>query len=147
KDCEWLAKLLQCGLIRGSFIPPKDIRELRDLTRYRRKILGHLASEKNRIQKILEDANIKLSSVATDVFGVSGMAILKALSEGETKGEELAKLAQGRLKEKIPQLEKALTGHVSAHHLFMIKRSLEHIAYIQKSIKQVDREVEKKLKP
>ena len=147
KDCEWLAKLLQCGLIKGSFIPPKLIRELRDLTRYRRKIMGHLASEKNRVQKVLEDANLKLSSVATDVFGVSGMAILKALSEGETNGEELAKLAMGRLKEKIPELEKALTGHVSSHHLFMIKRSLEHIAYIQKSVGQVDREIDKKLKP
>jgi transposase len=147
KDCEWLAKLLQCGLIQGSFIPPKLIRELRDLTRYRRKILGHLASEKNRIQKVLEDANIKLSSVATDVFGVSGMEILKALTDGETEGEELAKLAIGKLKGKIPQLEKALTGHVSKHHLFMIKRSLEHMAYIQKSVKQVDREIEKKLKP
>lgn len=147
KDCEWLAKLLQCGLIQGSFIPPKSIRELRDLTRYRRKIMGHLASEKNRVQKILEDANLKLSSVATDIFGVSGMNILKALSAGETNGEELAKLAMGRLKEKIPVLEKALTGHVSSHHLFMIKRSLEHIAYIQKSADQVDREVQKKLKP
>jgi transposase len=147
KDCEWLAKLLQCGLIQGSFIPPKWNRELRDLTRYRRKIMGHLASEKNRVQKVLEDANIKLSSVATDVFGVSGMLILKALSEGDTDGESLAKLAQGRLKEKIPELEKALTGHVSSHHLFMIKRSLEHIAYIQKSVRQVDREIEKKLKP
>lgn len=147
KDCEWLAKLLQCGLIKGSFIPPKSIRELRDLTRYRRKIMGHLASEKNRVQKVLEDANLKLSSVATDIFGASGMMILQALSEGETDGEELAKLAMGRLKEKIPQLEKALTGHVSAHHLFMIKRSLEHIAYIQKSVRQVDREVQKKLKP
>ncbi len=147
KDCEWLAKLLQCGLIQGSFIPPKWNRELRDLTRYRRKLMGHLASEKNRVQKILEDANLKLSSVATNVFGVSGMMILKALSEGETDGEELAKLAQGRLKEKIPELEQALTGHVSTHHLFMIKRSLEHIAYIQKSVTQVDREVQKKLKP
>lgn len=147
KDCEWLAKLLQCGLIKGSFIPPQWTRDLRDLTRYRRRVVGNIASEKNRIQKILEDANIKLSSVATSIFGVSGQKILSALLEGKTGGEELAKLAVGKLKSKVSELEKALTGHVTPHHLFMIRRCLDHIAYLQESIQNLDGEIRKKIEP
>lgn len=147
KDCEWLAKLLQCGLLKGSFIPPKPIRELRDLTRYRKQLVHDLSSEKNRVQKVLEDTNIKFSSVATNVFCLSGMKILEALTAGETDGESLAKLAVGKLKSKADQLSKSLEGQVSEHHLFMIKRSLEHIAYLQKSIKRVGSEIEKKMAP
>lgn len=147
KDCEWLAKLLQCGLIKGSFIPPKEIRELRDMTRYRRRLIRSLSSEKNRVQKVLEDANIKLSSVATNVFGVSGMKILGALTEGKTDGESLAKLAVGKLKAKSDDLARSLEGQVSAHHLFMIKRSLEQIASFEKTIARVDREIQKRIAP
>lgn len=147
KDCEWLAKLLQCGLIKGSFIPPKPIRELRDLTRYRKQLVGDLSAEKNRVQKILEDTNIKFSSVATNVFSVSGMKILEALTEGETDGESLAQLAVGKLKSKAAELAKSLDGHVSSHHLFMIKRSLDHIAYLQKSLKKLDGEIQRKMTP
>lgn len=146
-DCEWLAKLLQCGLIKGSFIPPKRNRELRDLTRYRRRLVGQMSGEKNRIQKILEDANIKLSSVASDIFGVSGMKILSALLEGKTDGEEMAKLALGRLKNKTEDLKKALEGNVTPHHLFMIQKFLDHIDYLQGSIAALDQEVQKKVEP
>src|SRR5262249_2465829 len=146
-DCEWLAKLLQCGLIKASFIPPKLIREIRDLTRYRRRLMGNLSLEKNRVQKILEDANIKLSSVATDVLGVSGMKILKALTEGKTDGESLAKVAVGKLKSKAEELAKSLEGFVSAHHLFMLQRSLEQIASIEKTVSRLDREIQKKIAP
>lgn len=147
KDCEWLAKLLQCGLVQGSFIPPKWTRELRDLTRYRRRLIADITAEKNRIQKILQDANIKISSVATNVFGVSGQKILSALLEGETSGEELAKLALGKLKSKINELQKALEGHVTTHHLFMIRTTLDHIEYLQRSIAGLDAEIQKKLEP
>lgn len=147
KDCEWLAKLLQCGLIKGSFIPPKPIRELRDLTRYRKQLVGDLSAEKNRVQKILEDTNIKFSSVATNVFSVSGMKILEALTEGETDGESLAGLAVGKLKSKAAELAKSLDGCVSTHHLFMIKRSMDHIAYLQKSLKKLDGEIQRKMTP
>ncbi len=94
KDCEWIAKLLRCGLIEESFIPPKPIRELRDLTRYRKKLVSAATAERNRVQKILEDANIKLSSVASNVFGASGKEILQALTQGEQSPEEMAQLAK-----------------------------------------------------
>jgi transposase len=147
KDCEWLAKLLQCGLIKGSFIPPRSIRELRDLTRYRRQLTNHLVAEKNRIQKILQDANIKLSSVATNVFGVSGMKMLEALLGGEADGEKLAALAVGKLRKRHGELVRALQGYVRPHHLFMIERGMEQMVSIEKTIERVDREIGRQLKP
>jgi transposase len=147
KDCEWLAKLLQCGLIRGSFIPPRWVRELRDLTRYRKQVKQQMSSEQNRIQKILQDANIKLSSVATNVFGVSGTNILKALLSGETDSEELARLAVGKLRSKSQDLERALEGNVTGHHLFMIRTFLDHIEYLQKTIQCLEAEILQKLEP
>ena len=120
KDCEWIAQLLQHGLLNASFVPPTPIRELRDLTRHRAKVIGEQATVANRIQKTLEDANIKLASVATDVMGVSGRAMLKAIISGQEDPKVLADLAQRRLRGKIPQLKLALEGRVTEHHRFML---------------------------
>lgn len=131
-DAEWIAKLLRNGLIKASFIPPKPIRNLRDLTRYRKKLVGDASAEKNRIQKYLEDANIKLSSVVSDVFGVSGREILACLLHSEVlTAEQMAELARGRLRKKIPELTEALKGRVSSHHQYLLKASLEHLAYLE----------------
>ena len=110
KDAEWIAELLQHGLLRASFIPDRPQRELRELTRYRRSLVEERSREANRIQKLLEGANIKLASVATDVLGVSGRAMLAALAAGETDPEALAGLARGRLREKTGELQEALRG-------------------------------------
>ena len=110
KDAEWLVDLLCHGLLRPSFVPPKAIRELRDLTRYRRKLVQSQAAERNRLPKLLESANIKLASVATDVFGVSGRLMLRALIEGKASPREVAELAKRKLRSKIPELELALEG-------------------------------------
>ena len=127
KDSEWLCKLLRAGLVRGSFIPPKDIREMRDLTRYRRKLTQTISFEKNRIQKVLEDANIKISSVVSDTFGVSGIKIIDELIEGKLTIEEMSEPAEGRLKKKKGEIKEALVGNFQEHHKFMIKASLSHI--------------------
>jgi len=127
KDAEWIAQLLQHGLLRGSFVPATPQRELRELTRQRRQLIGAKASVANRIQKVLEDANIKLGSVATDVLGVSGRDMLRALIAGEDDAEKLAELARRRLRAKLPQLQLALKGRVSAHHRFLLKLLLEEV--------------------
>ncbi|MCL0093085.1 IS110 family transposase [Dehalococcoidia bacterium] len=147
KDCEWIADLLRFGLIRASFIPPKPIRELRDLTRYRVKLTQQMGSEKNRVQKVLEDANIKLSSVATDVFGASGREMLSALLEGESTPEEMAKLAKGKLRKKIPALVEALRGNVSEHHRYLLEMSLRHFEYLVELISELDERVDKAMEP
>ena len=112
KDCEWIAQLLQCGLLRGSFIPPKPQRELRDLTRMRTQLTGEMSAVANRIHKVLEDTNVKLGLVATDVLGVSGRKMIAALIDGETDAAKMADMARGRLRDKIPLLERALQGKV-----------------------------------
>lgn len=147
KDCEWICKLLRNGLLKGSFIPPKDIRELRDLTRYKRKLIQTISAEKNRIQKILEDANIKISSVVSDTFGATGYGIINAIIEGTLSPEDLSTHAKGRLKKKKEELKEALTGNISQHHIFMIKASLDHIHSIEKIINELDKEIDEKLKP
>src|SRR6267143_1895076 len=116
KDAEWIADLLCHGLLRSSFVPPQPIRELRELTRYRRKLVESRSAERNRLLKVLETANIKLSSVASDVFGVSGRLMLKALAKGEATPQAMAELAKRRLRSKIPQLELALEGKMEEHH-------------------------------
>lgn len=141
RDSEWLCKLLRNGLVKGSFIPPKEIRELRDLTRYRKKLVESIAAEKNRIQKVLEDANIKLSSVATDIFGVSGSDIINELIKGKMSVEQMVGLLKGRLRKKKKEVKEALIGYFQEHHKFMIKASLEHI----KIIEQITVELEKKI--
>jgi transposase len=120
KDAEWIADLLCHGLLRSSFVPPQPIRELRDLTRYRRKLVESQSAERNRLLKLLETANIKLSSVASDVFGVSGQLMLKALAKGEATPQAMAELAKRRLRSKIPQLELALEGKMEEHHRFLL---------------------------
>ena len=146
-DSEWLCKLLRNGLIKGSYVPVQDIRELRDLTRYRKKLVGSIGAEKNRVQKTLEDANIKLSSVVSDTFGVSATAIIDALLEGKLTVEEMSELAHGRLKKKKGAIAEALVGRITKHHIFMIRTSLKHIKSIEKLIAGVDGQVDEKLKP
>jgi transposase len=145
KDSEWLCKLLQNGLVKGSFIPPKDIRELRDLTRYKRKLIQSISAEKNRVQKVLEDANIKLSSVVSNTFGVSGSEIIEALIKGGVSIEEMCDLSRGKLKKKKQEMKEALVGNFQEHHKFMIKASLEHIKSIEQIISEIDSEIDKKL--
>jgi len=147
KDCEWIADLLRFGLIRASFIPPKPIRELRDLTRYRTKLIGEMTSEKNRVQKVLEDANIKLSCVATDIFGTSGKEMLSALLQAESTPEEMAELAKGRLRKKIPALIEALRGNVSDHHRYLIEISLRHLESLGELIADLDERIDKAMEP
>jgi len=134
KDCEWLAHLLSCGLLSGSFIPPKGQRELRDLTRTRAKLKAEHTRTANRLQKWLEDANIKLASVASDPLGVSGRAMIRAIIAGETNPEVLANLAHRRLRGKIPQLRRALEGNITEHLMFMLETSLDHLESIERQI-------------
>lgn len=147
KDSEWLCKLLRNGLVKGSFVPPKEIRELRDLTRYRRKLVQAISAEKNRIQKVLEDANIKLSSVVSDTFGVSSTIIIDELIRGELTIGEMAGLVKGKLTRKKAQIREALVGKFEEHHKFMIKSSLEHIKSIQKVIAGIDSQIDKVISP
>lgn len=142
KDGRRIASFLRHGLIRRSFVPPRDIRELRDLTRYRMKLLGNGAAERNRIQKVLEDANIKLGSVLSDVFGVSGQRMLQALVEKPTVDvEQVAGLAHWRLESKMEALKKALEGRLTPHHRFMIDLSLGHMHYIEQQILRLDEQI------
>src|SRR3989442_9342965 len=147
-DSRWLASLLRHGLVQGSFIPARDIRELRDLTRRRRTLVGEGAAERNRVQKILEDANVKLGNVLSDVFGTSGQAMLEALLENKRSAAEIAELAHWRLAPKIPQIVEAWEGHrMSDHHRFLIRQCLRHMEYIEKMIEELDKEIAGKLKP
>jgi len=148
KDCQWIAHLFRNGLISGSFIPPREIRELRDLTRTRRKLVGAMTSEKNRVQKVLEDANIKISSVVSKVFGVSSLAMICALLEkDELSADEIAEMAKGKLKNKVNQLVEALNGNVTDHHRFLLKQHLGHIDFLVEEIKEFDEEIQRRLVP
>lgn len=138
RDCQWLAQLLQYGLLRSSFVPPRPQRELRDLTRHRAQVVGEKTRAANRIQKILEDANIKLACVASDVLGKSGRLMLEALMAGETDPKRLADLAQRKMRSKIPQLRKALQGGVSEHHRYMLRTLYAHVQYLEGVIASLD---------
>lgn len=131
KDSEWIAQLLQHGLLRGSFVPARPQRELRELTRQRRQLIQTRASVANRVQKVLEDANIKLASVATNVLGVSGRAMLEALIAGQEDTKQLAELAQRKLRAKIPQLRLALRGRVTEHHRFLLRLLLDELTHLE----------------
>ena len=131
KDSAWIAQLLQCGLLRGSLVPPPPQRELRELTRQRRQLVHAKASVANRIQKVLEDANIKLASVATDVLGVSGRDMLRALVAGQDDPAALAELARRKLRAKIPALRLALQGRVTDHHRFLLGLLLDELTYLE----------------
>jgi len=147
KDAEWLADLLCHGLLRSSFVPPKPIRELRDLVRYRRKLVQSQAAERNRLLKVLEGANIKLASVATDVFGVSGRLMLQALIEGRANPQEMAVLAKGKLRNKIPELELALEGHIEEHHRFLLDLQLQRLRAAEKDLATLEQRIQQKLEP
>jgi transposase len=147
RDCEWIAELLEHGLLKASFIPPEPIRDLRDLTRYRKTLIRERASEVNRIQKLLESANIKLASVATDVVGASGRAMLKALISGQHDPEYLADLAKGTLRAKRGHLVEALSGRFRDHHAFMIRQMLAHIEELEQRVAQCSARVEECMAP
>ncbi|HVV73406.1 MAG TPA: IS110 family transposase [Verrucomicrobiae bacterium] len=147
KDCEWIAQLLQCGLLRGSFVPPTEIRQLRDLTRQRSQLVGDRARVANRIQKVLEDANIKLASVATDILGVSGRAMLEALIRGESDPAVLAELAQRRMRAKLPQLRQALLGKVTDHHRFLLRTLLEQVDALGRLVASYSSRIEEEMLP
>lgn len=147
KDAQWIADLLQHGLLRASFIPDRPQRELRELTRYRTTLVHERAGEVNRLQKVLEGANIKLASVATDILGKSGREMLEALVAGTADATALAQLARGRMREKIPQLEQALSGQFGAHHRFLIAQQLAHIDFLDASLERLSAEIGDRLRP
>lgn len=147
KDSEWIADLLQHGLLRASFVPPTPTRELRDLTRYRASLAQEINRIANRVQKVLEDGNIKLASVATDTLGASGRAMLEAIVNGEQDNQRLAELAQGKLRNKIPELERALEGRVTPHHRFLLRELLDHLYFVESKMRRIEQELEERLRP
>jgi len=147
KDAEWIADLLCHGLLRPSFVPPKPIRELRDLMRYRRKLTESQAAERNRLLKLLETTNIKLASVASDVFGVSGRLMLEALAQGKATPQEMAELAKGLLRKKIPELEPALEGRLEEHHRFLLELQLRRLEAAEEDLAALQQCIQEKLKP
>lgn len=140
-DAEWLAQLLQCGLLRGSFVPPRALREMRDLTRLRVQVINERTRVANRIHKTLEDANIKLATVASDIMGVSGRDMLKRMLAGDNNPEALAELARGRLRAKLPQLRQALEGNVTAHHRFQLRELMSHLDFLEQELEQLGTQI------
>src|SRR5436309_3530772 len=147
RDCEWIADLLRHGLLRASFVPDLPQRELRELTRYRTTLIRERAAERNRLQKTLEGAGIKLGSVASDVLGASGRLMLEALVDGTTDAGTLAELAKGNLRAKLPQLERALTGQVGAHQRFLLAHQLAHLDGLDDLIDHLSQEIAERLRP
>ena len=147
QDCQWIAQLLQHGLLTGSFIPAVEIRELRDLTRQRKQLVRQRASNVQRIQKVLEDTNIKLSSVASDITGKSGWEMLKRIVAGENNAEQLTELARGRLRNKRDQLILALEGRVTDHHRFMLRQHMKQIEFLDGEIEEFNQRIEEQLLP
>jgi transposase len=146
-DAQWLCRLLEVGLLRASFVPPKPIRELRDLTRYRKTLIRERSREVNRLHKLLEDAGIKLACVASDVLGVSGRAMIEALITGGGDPARLAELAKGRLRAKLPALRRALEGRFNAHHALLAGELLAHLDYLDESIERLSDEITVRLRP
>lgn len=142
-DAEWIAKLLRHGLIEKSFVPPVDIRELRDLTRLRKKWIGHVTSEKNRIQKVLEASNVKLSTVISDVFGVSGRKLLNRLIEkGYVDVKDVEERIHGKMASKKQQIADSLFGTINEHQLFLIRQSWQHIEYLESLITEIEQRID-----
>ncbi len=146
-DAEWIAELMQYGLLKASFVPPLGQRELRELTRYRSAFVRERATLSNRVQKVLESANIKLGNVASNVLGVSGRAMLNALIEGQASPSQMAELAKGRLREKRAELSQALEGRVKAHHRFVLAELLCQIDNLDEAIARFDQQVEEYCRP
>jgi len=147
KDSEWLAQLLECGLLRPSFVPPPPIRELRDLTRYRVQQVRDRSQEVNRLCKVLEDAGLKLTTVITDVMGKSGRAMLQALVDGTTDPAVLAELARGKLRKKLPELRRALQGRFRSHHAFLIEQIFAKIDFLDEVLERLTTEIDQRLVP
>jgi transposase len=147
KDCDWFSDLARHGLIAKSFVPPRPIRDLRDLTRYRCKLVQASAAERNRLIKLLESANIKLSGVASDVFGVSGWAMLQALVEGRQSPAEIAQLARGRMRRKLRELEQALNGRLEEHHRFLLGMQMRRLEAMEADVAELDKRLREKLAP
>jgi transposase len=146
KDSKWIAKLLLSGLLKASFVPPRDIRDLRDLFRYRRKLTAQSVAERNRFEKILQDANFKLSSVISDVFGVTGTKLIDALLEGNHDFDQLMQLCDKRIQKKKEMLKEALVGNLTSHHKFMLRTLRRSLASIGEIIEEVDREIDEQTK-
>ncbi|MBB2483530.1 IS110 family transposase [Bacillus sp. APMAM] len=148
KDAQWIAQLHRCGLVQASMVPAQDIRDLRDRTRYRQKIVHMIASEKNRIHKLLQDANIKLTTFVSDLFGISGRALLEKLMDGEMLDEEQVRdLVKTKLKKKVPQLVDALNGKVRLHHREMIRMHMDTIKFLEKKVEELEQSIQELLKP
>jgi transposase len=147
KDAQWIADLLRHGLIKKSFVPPAEFRQLRELTRYRKSMVQTRTAERNRLQKLLESANVKLGSVVTDVFGMTGMAILRALVKGEAQPEELAQLACGNLRAKKAALKRATECRIEEHHRTLLKLQLAQVAHLDTVVEALDVEIERRLEP
>ena len=147
KDAQWIAELLQHGLLKASFVPEPAQRELREVVRYRTHLIAERVREVNRVHKVLEDANLKLSSVATDIMGVSGRAMLAALIAGKDDPEALAELAKGRMRNKIEELERALTGYVKDSHRRMLSWHLRHIDELNALLEEVEQEIDQLMRP
>lgn len=147
RDSEWLAQLLECGLLRSSLIPPPAIRDLRDLTRYRKRQIEDRAQEVNRLHRVLEDAGLKLASVATDVMGVSGRAMIDALLHGTTDPHVLAELARGRLRRKLPALQQALRGQFRSHHAVLLTQILAKVDFLEEAIAALTTAIDEQMRP
>jgi len=147
KDAEWIASLLQHGLLQGSFVPDREQRELRELVRYRKSLIEEKSRELNRIQKVLEGANIKLSSVVSDINGASSRSILEAIINGEENPETLAELSQGKLKNKMDELKRALKGLINHHQRMLLEIQLRHIDYLDEEIAKLDEEIKNRMLP
>ncbi|WP_212667903.1 IS110 family transposase [Virgibacillus pantothenticus] len=148
KDAEWLAKLLRSGLIEGSFVPPEDIRDLRDLTRYRKKLVNNRTAEQNRIHKILQDANIKLTSVLSDIFGKSGRKILEAIINGEKIEEKsLREMVHKRVKSSLTDIAESINGRIRRHHRDMLRYHWEHMIYLEETLERLEKQIDQCLEP
>jgi transposase len=147
RDSEWLAQLLECGLLRGSLVPPAALRDLRDVTRYRKRQIEDRAQEVNRLHRVLQDAGLKLASVLTDLMGVSGRAMVEALLHGTTDPAVLADLARGRLRQKLPALQQALRGHFRPQHAFLVTQILAKIDFLEEAIATLTEEIDRQLRP
>jgi transposase len=147
QDAEWIADLLQHGLLRSSFVPDQQQRDLRDLTRYRARLSDDCGRVAARVEKVLEDANIKLAAVASDVLGASGRAMLRAMIAGEDDAERLADLAKLRLRQKLPQLRTALAGRVRDHHRFLLQQLLEELEFLEGQLAEVEKRIAEQMRP
>ena len=147
KDSEWIAQLMQYGLLRGSFVPSPEVRQWRDLTRHRTKLTGQRTSVVNRMHKVLEDANVKLSSVISNILGVSGLRMLRAMVAGETDAEVLSQLGDPKLRASQAALQESLQGQLTAHHRFMLEGLLDQVAFLDTQIARVDARLEEQMRP